>query len=342
MWKWSITKNLRWMRYSTLQLRCDQLKDKHLKRWNFICSYKGITIAGAVIFALCFLVYMNICHVMGRTMTADTVLEYPGAFLKGTTPLLIIMTVFLMLCNANAVIKEGFRTRHLLGSAFGITCIIGSLICQRFLVTALAACYYECIFFGTVILSYAAALNRPELDNDYLIILGCYIGKKEKLLPLLRFRINRAMRFAWEQEIATGKPVCFVPSGGQGSDEIMSEGSAMALYLLSHSAEEYEILAEKESRNTYENFLFSKRLIDEQKKDAKVTFVTTNYHVLRSGMFAKRAGLNAEGLASDTKWYYWPNGFIREFIAILNMHRLPQIVAIIVCLLISFILLIQK
>ena len=143
------------------------------------------------------------------------------------------------------------------------------------------------------------------------------------------------MRFAWEQEIATGKPVCFVPSGGQGADEIMSEGSAMAMYLLSHSAEEYEILAEKESRNTYENFLFSKRLIDAHKKDAKVTFVTTNYHVLRSGMFAKKAGLNAEGVASDTKWYYWPNGFVREFIAILNMHRLPQMIAMIICLLIS-------
>ena len=268
-------------------------------------------------------------------MYPEKLWEYPGTFLNTAFPMLIIMTVFLMICNGNIIFREGFRIRHLLGTAFGMACIIGSLICWRFLFTALIAGYYECIFLGTVIHSYRAALNHPELDNDYLIILGCYIGKKKKLLPLLRFRINRAMRFAWEQEIATGKPVCFVPSGGQGSDEVMSEGSAMELYLLSHSAEEYEILAEKESKNTYENFLFSKRLIDEHKKDAKVTFVTTNYHVLRSGMLARKAGLKAEGLGSDTKWYFWPNGFIREFIAILNMHRLPQLIAIIGCGLIT-------
>ena len=311
------------------------MKDKHLKRWNFICSYGGITVVGTCIFVLCFVIYLNICNMMGRTMSVGTVLEYPGAFLKGTMPLLILMTVFLLICSVYAIRKEGFRAIRLLGVAFGIICIIGSLLCRRFLFTALAACYYECIFFGTVILSYAAALNRPSFNNDYLIILGCYIGKKAKLLPLLRFRINRAMHFAWEQEIATGKPVIFVPSGGQGSDEVMSEGSAMELYLLSHSAEENEVLAEKESRNTYENFLFSKRLIEEHKKDARITYVTTNYHVLRSGMCAKKAGLCAEGLASDTRWYYWPNGFIREFIAILLMHRVPQIIAVAVCLLLA-------
>lgn len=306
-----------------------------MRRWEFICSYTGITVVGAGIFALCFVIYINICSILDRPMTMAMVSGYPEAFLKGTTPLLIIMTVFLIICNLSAIFREGYRTRHLLGSAFGITCILCSLICRKKLFTALIACYYECIFIGTVILSYAAALNRPSLDNDYVIILGCYIGKKEKLLPLLRARINRAMRFAWEQEIATGKPVCFVPSGGQGTDEIMSEGSAMALYLMSHSAEEYEVLTEKESRNTYENFMFSKKLIDEHKKDSKVTYVTTNYHVLRSGMIAAKAGLNAEGLASDTKWYYWPNGFIREFVAILNMHKLPQAVAVICLLILS-------
>ena len=308
---------------------------RHMKRWNFICSYGGITLTGAVIFVLCFIIYLNICSMQNIGMSADMVSEYPAAFLSGSMPLLIIMTVFLAVCDLTLVEREGFRPMRLLGMFFGAACILCNIICRRFIFTALVACYYECIFLGTLILSYAAALNRPEPDNDYLIILGCYIGKKAKLLPLLRFRVNRAIRFAWEQEIATGKPICFVPSGGQGDDEVMSEGSAMALYLMSHSAEENEIITEKESRNTYENFLFSKKLIDEHGKDPKVTFITTNYHVLRSGMLANRAGLNAEGLASDTKWYYWPNGLIREFIAILNMHKTPQLAAIIAFALIS-------
>lgn len=306
-----------------------------MKRWNFICSYTGITLTGLSIFIFGFLIYMNTCYMMGFAMDADMIFDYPEAFLKGTVPLLIIMTVFLMVCNTAALFREGFRSRHLLGTFFGLSCIVFNYLCRHILPTALIACYYECIFLGTVIMSYAAVLYHPLYDNDYLIILGCYIGKKEKLLPLLRARINRAMRFAWEQEIATGKPVCFVPSGGQGEDEIMSEGSAMELYLLAHSAEQDEVIAEKESRNTYENFLFSKKLIDEHKKDAKTVFVTTNYHVLRSGMIAKQAGLKSEGLASDTKWYYWPNGFIREYIAILNMHKGAQIMAVAACIIIS-------
>lgn len=313
----------------------EAMKEKHLKRWNFICSYLGITVTGVVVFVLGFLIYINAYITLTGKISWKMILEYPEAFLTGMIPLLMIMTVFLIICNVVSIVREGYRPTRLLGTAFGIACIVLSFLCRMTMFTSLAACYYECIFIGTIVMSYAAALNRPLTDNDYLIILGCYIGKKDKLLSLLRFRINKAIHFAWEQEIATGKPVCFVPSGGQGRDEIMSEGSAMEMYLLSHSAENNEVIAEKEAKNTYENFLFAKKLIDEKKSDAKVTFVTTNYHVLRSGMLAKQTGLNAEGLASDTKWYYWPNGFIREFIAILDMNKTAQIIAIIVCALIS-------
>ena len=48
-------------------------------------------------------------------------------------------------------------------------------------------------------------------------------------------------------------------------------------------------------------------------REANVAFSTTNYHVFRSGIFAGQAGLKAEGMGSKTKWYFWPNAFIREF-----------------------------
>ena len=120
--------------------------------------------------------------------------------------------------------------------------------------------------------------------------------------------------------IDTGKPMKYVPSGGQGTNEVMSEGSAMELYLLTRGAESYEVMPEKASKSTWENMVFSKKLIDAVKPDAKVAFATTNYHILRSGILARRAGLDAEGIAGDTKWYFWPNGFVREFFAILTMN----------------------
>ena len=47
-------------------------------------------------------------------------------------------------------------------------------------------------------------------------------------------------------------------------------------------------------------------------------FSTTNYHVFRSGVWAALAGLSAEGMGSKTKWWYWPNAFMRETVGLLK------------------------
>ena len=112
----------------------------------------------------------------------------------------------------------------------------------------------------------------------------------------------------------------------------------MEMYLLSHGAENYEIFAEKASANTYENMLFSKKIINDILPQANICFVTTNYHVLRSGMLAKKAGIDAEGLASSTKWYFWPNGFAREVFAMLTMFPVQHIAAAVICIVTAFLL----
>ncbi|MCR5746139.1 MAG: YdcF family protein [Lachnospiraceae bacterium] len=328
----------------------------HIKRWNFICSYTGILTSGFGIFLIAFIIYLvtgaystipfpavipfNSAEISGTLtgsrITFEAILtRFPATFLIWILPLIILINIFFLITTIELIRREGFRPQRLLGVGFGIGCIIINILCRSFLFTSLLACYFFCVFIGTSIMGVVAVKHKPSLDNDFLIILGCYIGNKGKLMPLLRSRLNRAIHFAWEQEIATGKAIKYIPSGGQGGDEVMSEGSAMSLYLLSHGAENYEILAEKESVNTYENMLFSKRIIDSQMPDAKVSFITTNFHVLRSGMFAKKAGLNAEGIASATKWYYWPTGYIREFIAIVLMHKKVQLIALISCALLT-------
>ena len=102
----------------------------------------------------------------------------------------------------------------------------------------------------------------------------------------------------------------------------------MELYLLSHSAEEYEVFPEKESTNTRENFAFSKKIIDKINPRARIAFATTNYHILRSGILAWQVGIDAEGIASKTKWYFWPNGFAREAIAIFVLTKYYHFVSL--------------
>lgn len=116
------------------------------------------------------------------------------------------------------------------------------------------------------------------------------------------------------QQQQTGKKVVFVPSGGQGRNETMAEAEAMKRYLLSKGIPEERILPEDRSTSTSENMRFSRALIEQRDPNARIAFSTTNYHVFRSGIIAGQAHFHPEGMGSRTKWYFWPNAFIREFI----------------------------
>ncbi len=349
-------------------LVCVMLKRKLKTKFY---SYTNIALFALLIFITVFLavdlLYLYSFLFTGPYMTVKELLfmyiEFPKKFSLFAVSIVVVICFGIFISNIFLIKYEGFRLYNLLGAILGICFVVAFILTEIldysldyvnstyisvqsenvfgliktsvsiFFLTML--CYFECIYFGTIIMSYLAVKKVPSYDKDYIIILGCSIDKRGSLRPLLKARTNRAVRFAWEQEIATGKSVKFVPSGGQGSDEIMSEASAMELYLLSHSVEEYEIYPEKKSRNTIENFKYSLEIIRGLNKDAKVAFATTNYHVLRSGIIARYAGLDAEGIASKTKWYFWPNGFVREFTAIILMKLKVHIKIAVIILMIS-------
>lgn len=319
-------------------------------------SYANIVLIGGLLFNSVFLIA---CTRFLLTIPPDTavdftyfyesLLAFPRTFSYYAFFVILFICVLLGISNVELIRHEGFRLHNALsllvaglygGGTMAVYLIADKLYESIFvplglstnpvfivlstvipLFLLLVLCYFECILAGTGILGWIAARAVPAYDKDYIIILGCSIDKRGGLLPLLRGRVNRAVRFAWEQEIATGKALRYVPSGGQGPNEIMSEGSAMGFYLMTHGAEEYEVIPEKQSCNTWENFCFSKKLIEEMTPHPKVAFATTNYHILRSGILANKAGLDAQGIAGDTKWYFWPNGFVREFFGILAMER---------------------
>lgn len=302
-----------------------------------IYSYLGILAGGAAVYVL--LLLFSFLFGNGVLM--------PVGILQIFVPITAVITAFLAVSNVSLLRHEGKNMRNLLGTAWGLSWVIGDLLCLLLARSALPAVpgrfaallgsYADLFLSGVLLMAFLAVRHKPAYDKDFVIIPGCSISKKGGLLPLLKGRTNRAIRFAWDQEIATGKPVHYIPTGGQGPDEIMSEGSAMEFYLLSHGAEQYEVLPEKASVNTYENMLFSKKIIDAAQSDAKVCVATTNYHVLRSVMLARKVGLDAEGLASTTKWYFWPNGLAREIIAIVSMYPVRQLVAAGLCFLAAWI-----
>ncbi len=57
---------------------------------------------------------------------------------------------------------------------------------------------------------------------------------------------------------------------------------------------------------------------------SRVAFFTTNYHVFRAGLKGRRVRMRVQGMGAPTKWYFWPNAAVREFVGLLTEHRLKQ------------------
>ena len=193
--------------------------------------------------------------------------------------------------------------------------------------------YLECILIGTVAFGVRAARHIPAFDKDYILILGCQIAEDGALTPLLRSRADRALEFARMLKEKTGREIVFVPSGGQGPDEVIPEADAIAAYLREKGVPEARILPENTSTDTYENIRNSMKLIREraQAEAPKAAFSTTNYHVFRAGLTAREQGENLEGIGSPTKRYFWINAFVREFIATLVAEKKKHML-IVACL----------
>ncbi len=260
-----------------------------------------------------------------------------------SAPFVLVFSCALCLSNISLIRHEGRRPVHFLGillaflmaggeaylfvsdyytSGSEIEIIIHDVLTNIFAAVYL---YFECMVIGTIIADIIVIRYRPSKDRDYVIVLGCGLRKDGTPTPLLKGRIDRAISFYREQIRETGKAPAFVTSGGQGPDEVISESESMKNYLVENGIPPEHILTEDKSTDTYENMLFSKRIIDEKNPEAKVAFATTNYHVFRSGLKANRVKMHAEGMGAKTRWYFWPNAAVREFVGILTEHRGKQI-----------------
>ncbi len=264
-------------------------------------------------------------------------------FMYYSSPFLLLFSIALCVSNISLIRHEGRRLVNILGILLSFLLVAGLVLLFLFdryasgsalqiMLHDLAAnlfaavyLYFECMLIGAIVADVIAARHEPDLDKDFLIILGCGFRKDGTPSPLLRGRLDRALRFAEKQEAATGKAPIFVTSGGQGPDEVCSESACMKRYLLEQGVPEDRILEEDRSTDTFENMKYSKAQIWKVNPQGKIAFATTNYHVFRSGLYARRVKMRAVGMGADTKWYFWPNASMREFVGLLTEHRGKQI-----------------
>lgn len=252
--------------------------------------------------------------------------------------------------------KEGFTLRNSLTLAVGLGILTLFVLSffqieqhipepLHFLFTFSIFCIQYVSFFFLVFLisSMLYQIYFPKYNKDFIIVLGSGLLNGDRVPPLLQSRINKAIAFYCKQKKKSGKKATIIFSGGQGLNETISEAEGMAKFAISKGFPAADSLLEDQSVNTEENMRFSKRKMEASTNDYQAVYVTNSFHLLRAGMYAKKAGLKAQGLGSKTAFYFLPNAFIREFIAYMVLYRKLHIaiISIVFIFLLAFSLLLQ-
>lgn len=191
-------------------------------------------------------------------------------------------------------------------------------------VVALGSAYVAAFF--VLFLAYGAVYRRARVGAfDAIIVLGAGLIDGQ-VPPLLASRLDRAIGL-FDARRAAGDECVLIPTGGQGRDEPRAEGEAMAEYLVTKGVASQLVLAETEAKNTEQNLMFSRSIADGHRPGSRMLIVTSEYHVLRAAMLARRAGLRAPAKGARTARYFLPSATLREFIAIALMFPRIQVLA---------------
>ena len=142
--------------------------------------------------------------------------------------------------------------------------------------------------------------DNVTYQEDVLYVLGGGLKQDQPNKALAR-RLDKAVEYFEKNPQAV-----VVVTGGQGPNEWITEGLAMERYLVARGIPKEQILREEASTSTYENFVFSKKLL-EDRFDGPYTvgFISTDYHIYRAERLAKLAGytemthLHCDGLAQN-------------------------------------------
>ena len=252
----------------------------------------------------------------------------------GSFPSMMFILSIATFFNSKVLLeKEGRKVRNLLLAVFGLVFFIMMIWYVFVIFTNIEheiwhiLFFYAFLIFGYTMFLYTSVMAYATIylftpifyEPNYIIALGSgLIG--DKVPPLLASRLDEAVK----QYKKYGERPYIIVSGGQGSDEKVSEAYAMKEYVVDvHQIPTQKILMEDQSTNTEQNLAFSKEIMDKhaQGKKYRSLFVTNNFHVFRASIYAKKARLDAQGVGSKTALYYLPNAFTREFIGLLEMYK---------------------
>ncbi|GAA5073717.1 YdcF family protein [Nocardia iowensis] len=276
---------------------------------------------------------MAFCGVwlLGSGAEGDTPVVLAGLLVL-LSPLLVLVLAGLLMVNGGQLLRrEGVRVANLLPLGLGIALLVPYVLLavaiftgEIWFVVILASLTMAVSYIGFLFASflpyslfYGALPYRPGMDA--IVVHGSgLLG--DRVPPLLASRLDRAVEL-YRAEIAAGRRPVLITSGGKGSDEAVSEAAAMAGYLVDKGVPAENVVLEDRSTTTRENLLYTKRLLGERGTSTRMVLVTSNFHILRTAILARRLDLDAEVTGAKTAFYYLPSAILREFAAILVAYK---------------------
>jgi len=251
-------------------------------------------------------------------------------FVPTPTPILTILAEAVFLLGFLAFVSTFFTAKINIGNTVGaaVCAILFLAILKRQFVAEVIHSLSATLWGKTILIAAAAiivlctaaavllsvmmirAAHNPPDSPQTIIVLGCRV-KPDRPTVMLQNRINAAFEYLTENP----DTVC-IASGGQGSDEPMSEAECIRDALVALGIESERIILEDKSTSTYENLLNSSAIMEELGLGQTAVIVTSEFHQLRAKIIAQRLGLCTYSISSKTNISLLPTYWIREWFGV--------------------------
>lgn len=183
-------------------------------------------------------------------------------------------------------------------------------------------CAVIAIFASGGVILLMAAMNlittcgQTDWDNaknaEYAIVLGAGVHENGQPSRIMRTRLA-----AVEELLEKNPTIQVILSGGQGTDEPVSEAQCMFDALVKQGIDPERLLLEEESETTRENLENSMEILSEQGgTEQPVVLVTSEFHQCRAKFIADSLNLKTCAVSGVTdQWVYRVNYTLREVFA---------------------------
>ena len=154
-----------------------------------------------------------------------------------------------------------------------------------------------------------ASFGDPKESVEYMVVLGAKVNPDGPSVSLWD-RICGAYTYLEEHP-----EVIAIVSGGQGSDEPITEAECMYRELVNLGIDPKRIWIEDDATSTWENMQFTLNLIEERtgQRPEKLGVLSSEYHLFRASLFARKSDVEFVGIPAKTsRWGQRINHFMRE------------------------------